>query len=455
MIFLKQIVAAFAISAILAAATSLPVFASIFSDVASDHENVTAIDYLKENGYIDGYADNTFKPAQEITRAEAVKVLVSGIKLPLSTTQTVLFSDVLATDWFFPHVMTAKEAGIVSGDDSGLFRPGDTISLAEGMKILAESFEVNLPTFSETYGNIYSDVHSSDWFAQYFAYAKEKNILLMDDHGNVYPYKPLTRAQFAELMYRFIYVKDHGNEDYPLDDVWLTYESKEIPFIVKYPSDFDILVYEGAALDEVIFWKGDSRFFQFSPDRTYPNTAKFAVSLDQNVTEMSKDEYFANIRQVFGSGVIAETTFEGFPAMIVSYDSSFIKDYYIYLNSGNFSGKALVVYSSAGSGVVATQQRKILDEMLDNFQYNEIVIDENYVDYTKVKSEIFKNVLVEGEGQDMLDLLPDEYIVETDTIGVGTGPVDYYYSVEIDMTLKYERNGDVILDTRDGNTTAF
>ena len=54
-----------------------------------------------------------------------------------------------------------------------------------------------------------------------------------------------------------------------------------------------------------------------------------------------------------------------------------------------------------------------------------------------------------------LDMLPDKTIISTDTIGVGTGPVDYYYSEGLDYTFKYERFADVILDSREGKTSAF
>ena len=49
----------------------------------------------------------------------------------------------------------------------------------------------------------------------------------------------------------------------------------------------------------------------------------------------------------------------------------------------------------------------------------------------------------------------DAIIIETDAIGVGTGPIDYYYSEKIDLTIKYERSADVILDAREGRTTKF
>jgi hypothetical protein len=72
-----------------------------------------------------------------------------------------------------------------------------------------------------------------------------------------------------------------------------------------------------------------------------------------------------------------------------------------------------------------------------------------------ILDSIYSAVQVDGSGQAMLDLLSDKRIIETDSIGVGTGPVDYYYSPSANITIKYERSFDVILATEGGQTTAF
>jgi len=72
-----------------------------------------------------------------------------------------------------------------------------------------------------------------------------------------------------------------------------------------------------------------------------------------------------------------------------------------------------------------------------------------------VLENIFKLMLVEGKGMEALNTLPDKKIIDTDTIGVGTGAVDYYYSEAVNHTFKYERQNDVILDKRASETSAF
>ena len=116
--------------------------AAVFSDVPDDHEYITAIKYLKSKSYINGYSDSTYKPEISINRAEAVKIIVASLGLNITANFSDSFKDVKTTDWFYPYVMAAKKAGIVTGDGAGTFRPTDTISLAETLAILCRAYGV-------------------------------------------------------------------------------------------------------------------------------------------------------------------------------------------------------------------------------------------------------------------------------------------------------------------------
>jgi len=430
--------------------SSSTAFAGVFPDVAEDHDNYKAIEYMKKEGYIDGYSDLTFRPSNEINRSEAVKIIVSALNIPYDGDYLVLFGDVPEDQWYFPYVMGAREAGIVSGGDDGKFNPGKTINLAESLKMVSEALGVNVPELPEG-EKVFSDVGPGEWYADYALYAREKNIVLMDDYGMLNAGDPMTRADFAEVMYRFLIVDEAGGEAFPLDDSWDYYESGLLPFKVKWPGDWEIFSLEDD-LNEVVFWNNDKGYYQFSPERIYPNTSKFVVSFDLNEDGLSKSEYFSNIKKVFARGITNEFEIGENSALEVSYESDYIKDWYIYLDSG----QVLVVYTQNGSGVLAYQNRKFLDAMLGSFEYSggSVEVSGSGGD-ADLKSDIFEKILVEGEGQSVFGMLSDEYIVETDSIGVGTGPIDYYYSAEVDLTFKYERAGDVILDYRDGQTTTF
>jgi rare lipoprotein A len=192
------------------------VSAAVFSDVASDNPNFTAINYLHDSGVIEGYSDNTFRPNQKVNRAEALKIILlgAGVLVPEIQSQEI-FPDVLSDAWYAKYVMKAKNLDIVKGDGgTGFFRPGDTVNLAEALKILLKAGNKNAPTPS---GNPYLDVPADAWFAPYFEYARLARLLDESSKENVNPSAPVTRGMLAEMMYRLkttTYIVPDGTASY-------------------------------------------------------------------------------------------------------------------------------------------------------------------------------------------------------------------------------------------------
>jgi len=171
------------------------------------------------------------------------------------------------------------------------------------------------------------------------------------------------------------------------------------------------------------------------------------VTLDPNEAERSKNDYFSNIKTIFKVASFKTFTVDNLPALQVSSSSDRTLDWYIYLDDDT----VLVVYTEYGDDVLNPQIPDILENMLDTLSYQEVPT----VDYDEIKATIFSNILVKGKGTEMFNLISDEIIIETDVIGVGTGPVDYYYSAVLNHTFKYERSSDTILDKREGKTSSF
>jgi len=272
----------------------------------------------------------------------------------------------------------------------------------------------------------------------------------MNDYGEVLINTPMTRGTFTEIMYRFVRAQENSWTPYQVDEKWIPYESSVLPFKVKHPKDWEIVELNSKDLNEVIIWKSDSIFYQSMPQSVYPNTAKFLVSIDKNPKALSREEYFSNLKMLFPNSSFSNGTLSTFSTLKVN------DDLYVYLDSGSRSGKILVVYTENGSGILSEQNRKFLNLMLQDLEYKELPPETSAnIDYSSLKNDINKNILIEGQGNNILNQLPSKTIIETDAIGVGTGPIDYYFCSEINMTLKYERAGDVILDARDGQTSSF
>lgn len=113
-----------------------------FSDVDSGDWYYEYVSYASAEGYIEGYSDGTFKPNDYINRAEALTILIRIAGGETSEVSGEMnFSDVSEDDWFAAVVSTAYDAEITEGYSDGTFRPGNNISRAEVAAIAVRAFE--------------------------------------------------------------------------------------------------------------------------------------------------------------------------------------------------------------------------------------------------------------------------------------------------------------------------
>ncbi|MCT4592233.1 MAG: S-layer homology domain-containing protein [Candidatus Gracilibacteria bacterium] len=146
---------------------------AIFSDVPTSHDHFKAITELKKEGIIDGFSDGTFKPSLSINRVETVKMLLLGLEIPV-TTGEVAFNDVVSGEWFEDYLYTGVEKEIVNGFPDNTFKPAQQINRAEFFKILLNSADVKLPNVKKA---PFKDVEQDAWFARYAQYAKDNALL--------------------------------------------------------------------------------------------------------------------------------------------------------------------------------------------------------------------------------------------------------------------------------------
>lgn len=105
-----------------------------FSDIEG-HDYAEAIEYLETENIMEGYADGTARPDTNINRAEFLKILMEMEDIP--TAEKGNFSDVKDKDWFAPYIYGAAEAGLVNGYADGSFKPEQNINFAEASKMIA------------------------------------------------------------------------------------------------------------------------------------------------------------------------------------------------------------------------------------------------------------------------------------------------------------------------------
>ena len=111
---------------------------------------------------VKGYPDGSFKPKQAITRAELLKIILLSANIDTAGEHETCFLDVAKEDWFVDIVCTAKAMGIVKGYDDGTFKPNQTVTFVEGLKMAIEGFKVQT-----------RDVKSDFWYARYLDFVHQ------------------------------------------------------------------------------------------------------------------------------------------------------------------------------------------------------------------------------------------------------------------------------------------
>jgi len=126
-----------------------------------------SIQYLYDNGVVWGYADGTFGPDREINRAEIMKIIL-GASVDNIGSGKNCFPDV-RDEWFAKYVCYAISYGIVKGYADGTFKPSQNVSFAEALKMVLGSFDKNVgQAWSDAWYQPYFDfVHNNNIFSKY------------------------------------------------------------------------------------------------------------------------------------------------------------------------------------------------------------------------------------------------------------------------------------------------
>jgi len=180
--------------------TEKPTESKVFNDIDNVLWARDAIDYLYKKGIVNGKASGVFAPNDEVTRAEFIKMVVEALGLEKSDVD-IPFGDVAADSWYASYVKAAYKAGVVNGDDSGLFNPEAKITREDMVTILYRAMGEN-PKDAEL--NFADKETISDYAKEAVAHFAKTGIVNGMGDGRFGARESATRAQTAVIIYRII-----------------------------------------------------------------------------------------------------------------------------------------------------------------------------------------------------------------------------------------------------------
>lgn len=169
----------------------------------------------RDKPIISGYSDGTYKPDEYITRGQAAKLIVLGMKggdqgVLNDTSFVEKFNDVKQSDTFFKHIMYLEDKDIVSGNGA-MFYPDQSVTREQLAKMIAlartgisaegdeEYCEENPP--NPGFDDVTPD---STEFYRYIACLVHEGVIdgqKIDGRKIFRPTDPVTRGEAAKFIY--------------------------------------------------------------------------------------------------------------------------------------------------------------------------------------------------------------------------------------------------------------
>lgn len=271
-----------------------------FPDVEPSDYFFDAVESLSAEGILSGYEDGTYRPNQPVTREQAAKIISLALGLDIENVEDPAFSDVKDSDYFYAYIAALAGRSILEGQADGSFRPKDNLTRAQMAKILSKAYDLGEERLGD---EVFKDVKDGDWFSVYLPALIANGITLGRTADTYDPNGTVTRAQMAAFVYRcrgidrpldgWVYagapVADavlsvydtRGNRILETDALATDQQGAILGgTISKFPSDFRIVAEEGTLSGEesAARLSADIRGFKPSGETIYVNLATTIVS---------------------------------------------------------------------------------------------------------------------------------------------------------------------------------
>ena len=160
------------------------------------------VEYMLENGYMNGMGVSTFAPNGNVTRAQLVTILYRIAGSPRVTGMKNPFSDVAAGTWYTNAVIWAAENGIVNGVTATTFAPNNNIT-REQLATILYRYHGGLKPLNNNLSAFKDREAISSYARDAMNWAVGKGILNGSD-GLLMPSSSATRVQTAAMLTRYL-----------------------------------------------------------------------------------------------------------------------------------------------------------------------------------------------------------------------------------------------------------
>ncbi|XGV99688.1 MAG: S-layer homology domain-containing protein [Leptolyngbya sp. BL-A-14] len=174
-----------------------------FPDVPSSYWASGFVQALVSRQIIAGFPDGSFRPEEPVTRAQFAAIIRKAFnKTPIRN--PVQFTDIPAGFWAADAIQAAYTTGFLAGYPGNTFRPSENIPRAQVLVSLANGLNYTVNGSVDSALGVYNDAASiPDYARSSIAAATQKQIVVnYPDVKTLNPNQTATRAEVAAFVYQ-------------------------------------------------------------------------------------------------------------------------------------------------------------------------------------------------------------------------------------------------------------
>lgn len=203
---MKKRMLAVMLTAAIASASALPASAKNFSDVPRNSWARDGINYVSDNGIMNGTGNGQFSPDLAVTRAMMARIMYAKAGEPEVSTNSG-FTDVPDDAWYAKAVAWAKANSIMNGVGDNQFAPNRTISRQDAVVTLSHYAQTEGYNTNKKLANIddyYLDCDQIfDYAVDAVKWAIGNGIMSGTGSGKISPREVVTRAELATIITKY------------------------------------------------------------------------------------------------------------------------------------------------------------------------------------------------------------------------------------------------------------
>lgn len=171
-----------------------------FKDMESFEWAESAVNKLFSEGIVSGDGLGYFRPEDNITREEFVKMLVLTFDISSAHQENMTFNDVVSDEWYYPYLQTAFQGGIVKGISEDTFGVGMSVSRQDAAALISRAMKLTDKYNADA--ELFTDeADISDYALKPVKILRQMGIISGYEDGSFRPLGTITRAEAAKMLY--------------------------------------------------------------------------------------------------------------------------------------------------------------------------------------------------------------------------------------------------------------